>query len=71
MRKSKHTSTGNKKTVQTFEIMYGKKFIVLPYSFNLESNNYPHCLITAMNSTLLPNEAPTENSTRFDYGCQE
>lgn len=71
MRKSKHTSTGNKTTVQTFEIMYEIDLIVLSYSFNLECNNYPHCYITAMKSTLLPKEAPAENSTRFYYDCQE
>lgn len=67
MGKSKHTYT----TVQTFEIMYEINLIGLSYSFNVESNNYPHCYITAMNCTLLPKEALAENSVRFDYVCHE
>lgn len=51
--------------------MYEINLIVLAYSLNLESSNYPHCKITAMNSTLLPKKHPTENSTEFDYDCQE
>lgn len=57
---------------QTFEIMGERKkkkdssSLFFGYtSLDLQGNSYPQCRISAMNSTLLSKEPPTENNTAF------